>query len=111
MLRLLGTVARGGRQGVRNLPKPGGAPTTALFCICSLWNVGQTFSFATARTPQAMSSAVDVSVAYSSSILTKEHLVHGLFGYKVLGVCFEVLLLRTSSTLVRWCWLGNPGRF
>lgn len=67
MFRLLGAVARGGRVGVRNgLPKPGGggggAPTTALFCICSIWNVGQTLSFATVRnSPPTMSTAGDVS--------------------------------------------------
>lgn len=72
MFRLLGTVARGSTAvGIRNAPKAGlggigggGPATTALFCISALWNVGQTFSFATARTPHAMSSsnnAVDVS--------------------------------------------------
>lgn len=61
MFRLLGSVARGGSVGIRNVPKPAGAPTTALFCICSLWSVGQTLSFATSRTTQTMSSAVDVS--------------------------------------------------
>lgn len=67
MFRLLGTVARGSTAvGFRHAPKTGlgggGPATTALFCISALWGVGQTVSFATVRTPQAMSSStVDVS--------------------------------------------------
>lgn len=69
MFRLLGTVARGSTaSGFRNAPRPGiggkaggGPATTALFCISALWSVGQTVSFATVRTPPAMSTAVDVS--------------------------------------------------
>lgn len=70
MFRLLGSVARGSSAvGVRNTPKTGiggigggGPATTALFCISALWSVGQTVSFATVRTPQAMSSTIDVSL-------------------------------------------------
>lgn len=65
MLRVLSAVARGGRSAAgRGLSKPTGMSTTALVCICSLWNVGQTLSFATVRTsPRAMSKTVDVSAA------------------------------------------------
>ncbi|CAM9544538.1 unnamed protein product [Pylaiella littoralis] len=86
MFRLLGTVARGSTAagGIRNVPKAGlggigggGPATTALFCLSALWNVGQTVSFATARTPHAMSSSSTVDATrdsvqeYYGKILTK----------------------------------------
>ena len=76
MFRLLGTVARGSTAvGFRQAPKTGlgggGPATTALFCISALWGVGQTVSFATVRTPQAMSSTVDVSSACLFCFCTK----------------------------------------
>eukprot|EP00752_Nemacystus_decipiens_P002977 g2764.t1 len=80
MFRLLGSVARGSTAvGFRHAPKTGigggGPATTALFCISALWSVGQTVSFATVRTPQAMSSTVDATrdsvQEYYGKILTK----------------------------------------
>lgn len=63
MLRVLGAIARESRAA-HALPVSG-TSTTALFCLCGLWNAGPSLSFATIRaTPRAMSTSVDVSMRH-----------------------------------------------
>ncbi|CAM9305033.1 unnamed protein product [Choristocarpus tenellus] len=75
MFRLLGAVSRGGFSS-RGYPKSSGTSAT-LFCLCGLWNVAQTVSFASvgAATRPSMSTSSDVTRSsvqdYYGKILTK----------------------------------------